>query len=133
MLGKEDIIKVDFTSNPMTFQLGSSAGSQNKAMQLDEALFETNDMTRPVFLKLHCDQVCFYDEHLNKTSEMEMIPKTNVWENTTQYYKPYTSGKEYVVLGMISTVSFSVTDQSNIPIELSSYSTCRLVLRITHF
>ena len=133
MISKEDLIKVDFSVNPFQIQLPPSFNSSNKSIQLDEILIETHDASCPAFLKLHCDQACFFDEHLNKSTEMEMIPKTNVWGTLTQYYKGYDQSKDYIALGMTNTVNLSITDQSDTTITLADYSTCRIVLRVTHY
>lgn len=130
----EEILKFDLKTNPAIIQLPQGYVHGNRAFIIDEILFETSTAPFPTYLKIHFDGIGFFDDSLSKTTEMEIVPKTNLWSTGGhQYYKAFDQSKDHLPLGITNSVTLMVTDENNAPINPTNYSGKHLVIRVLSF
>lgn len=129
----DDIMKFDMTTNPYIVQLPPTVHTTQKTFTIDEILIETSSQTVPNFLKIHHEGASFYGPGLKRVTEIEAIAKSNIWGNLVQFYKPFDMSKEQVKIGINNTITLVMTDDKDVPLDMSQYTVAHIVLHTYNY
>lgn len=126
-----EVLKADITTNPFYVYIPANNSSyKNALIQIDQLLVETTLSNFPSYLKLHYEGSAFYDFTRNKSTEFEMIPKTNIWGSIVQFYKEGDENSEHIAIGLQNSILLVLTDQFDTPIKPSEYSLLHLSIKV---
>lgn len=119
----ESVMKIRVTDNPHNFILPENWSNESggKAIAITEALFETLCTNAPAYIKIKSNYGGHFDDKGNRTSLMTIVPKTNVWKNTVQFYKLDNVNPDFLPIGGIGSIQISITSPNDTKINLAEY------------